>query len=180
MLEAMITTSRLILRPWRETDREPYVAMMADPEVGYWLGGTRAREVALADIERWDAVIARDGFGFFALERKADGAFLGAAALLVLPADRPPGPCHELGWRLAREAWGFGYATEAARALLDEGFERLNLSEILAFTATSNLRSRAVMERLGMRRDESRDFDHPALAPDHPLRRHVVYVASAR
>ena len=98
----MITTERLILRRWREDDREPYVAMMADPEVGDWLGGTRPRDVALSDIDRWDAVIARDGFGFFALERQADGLFLGAAALLALPADRPPGPCHELGWRLAR------------------------------------------------------------------------------
>jgi RimJ/RimL family protein N-acetyltransferase len=175
----MITTERLILRRWRPEDGEPFAAMMADPEVGYWLGGTRTRDVALSDIERWDAVIARDGFGFFALERKVDGAFLGAAALLVLPADRPPGPCHELGWRLARDAWGFGYATEAARALLDEGFGRLNLPEIRAFTAETNIRSRAVMERLGMRRDASRDFDHPALAPDHPLSRHVVYIATA-
>ena len=176
----MINTERLILRRWRPEDKEPYVAMMADPEVGYWLGGFRAREVALADIELWDSAIARDGFGFFALERRTDGAFLGAAALLVLPADRLPGPSHELGWRLAREAWGFGYATEAARALLGLGFDRLNLSEILAFTAETNARSRSVMERIGMRRDESRDFDHSALAADHPLRRHVVYVASPR
>ena len=84
----------------------------------------------------------------------------------------------EIGWRLAREAWGHGYASEAARALLKEGFERLNLPEIVAYTAESNLRSRAVMERVGMRRDVSRDFDHPALAKDHPLRRHVVYAAT--
>ena len=85
----------------------------------------------------------------------------------------------EIGWRLARAAWGGGYATEAARALLTHGFEELGLTEIIAFTADTNLRSQAVMERLGMARDEARDFDHPGLAADHPLRRHVVYVAQA-
>jgi ribosomal-protein-alanine N-acetyltransferase len=86
-------------------------------------------------------------------------------------------PAVEVGWRLAREAWGHGYATEAARAALDDGFSRVGLAEIVSFTAVSNRRSRAVMERLGLVRDPARDFDHPKLAADHPLRRHVVYAA---
>ena len=94
---------------------------------------------------------------------------------------RAPGFDIRLGWRLAHEsAWGAGYASEAAAAVLSDGFDRLALSAILACTAVSNTRSRAVMERLGLSRDESRDFDHPVLAVDHPLRRHVVYIAAAR
>ncbi len=179
-LTSMITTERLILRQWRDQDREPYVAMMADPEVGYWLGGTQSREDALAAIDRRRHRIAESGFGTLAVERRADGAFLGCAGLARLAEDVPIAPGVEIGWRFARSAWGAGYASEAAAAILRDGHTRLELREIVAFTAESNARSRAVMERLGMRRDESRDFDHPALAPDHPLRRHVVYVASAR
>jgi ribosomal-protein-alanine N-acetyltransferase len=176
----MIETERLILRPWREEDREPYAAMMADPEVGYWLAGTQTRDQSLAAIDRFQAELDANGFGMMAAERRNDGAFVGAVELEQLKSTMPIAPGHEIGWRLARHAWGCGYASEAARALLTDGFQRLGLSEIVAFTAVSNARSRAVMERIGMRHDASRDFDHPALAPDHPLLRHVVYVASAR
>jgi RimJ/RimL family protein N-acetyltransferase len=174
----MIITDRLMLRRWRPEDREPYAAMMTDPEVGYWLGSTQTREVVIASMERFNVGLEANGYGFFAMERRTDSQFIGAVELADLNPVLPLAPGHELGWRLARHAWGHGYATEAAHALLRFGFDRLNFPEILAFTAVSNTRSHAVMERLGMRRDESRDFDHPALAADHPLRRHVVYIAT--
>ena len=178
----MIETDRLILRPWREADRAPYAAMMADPEVGYWLGATLSAAEANAQIDRFQRALGAHGPGFLAVERQADGAFLGAACLREVPADHLNHPLAgkiEVGWRLARFAWGAGYATEAARALLAEGFEGLGCSEIVAFTAASNARSRAVMERLAFVRQPTRDFDHPALASGHPLRRHVVYALSA-
>ncbi len=173
----MIETERLILRRWRAADRTPYAAMMGDAEVGYWLGATLTEAEALAQIDRFQAELDRTGRGFWAIERKADSALLGAAALRSVHETLPVAPAVEIGWRLAREAWGGGYATEAARALLNQGFAALGLSEIIAFTADTNLRSQAVMQRLGMIRDESRDFDHPGLAADHPLSRHVVYAA---
>jgi RimJ/RimL family protein N-acetyltransferase len=172
----MIETERLILRPWQDADVAPYAAMMADPEVGYWLGATQTAAQASAAIARVDARLAANGFGFMAMERRSDGAFLGAAGLETLTPDSPVAPGVEIGWRLAHAAWGAGYATEAARAIVADGFGRLGLEEIIAFTARSNARSRAVMERLGFTRRADRDFDHPALAADHPLRAHVVYV----
>lgn len=173
----MIVTERLILRRWREEDRAPYAAMMTDPRVGDWLGGGFSRDDALAQIERFEAQLASTGLSYMAMERRADGAFLGAAGVMPFRDNHPLAPGFEVGWRLVHAAWGQGYALEAANAVLGDGFDRGGLTEILACTAVSNRRSRAVMERLRMDRDRSRDFDHPALSPGHPLRRHVVYVA---
>ncbi|MGI8840224.1 MAG: GNAT family N-acetyltransferase [Caulobacteraceae bacterium] len=173
----MIETERLILRRWRDADRDPNGAMSADPEVMYWLGGTRTRARSDAEVDRYDAQLARLGYGFFALERKADGAFLGFAALRSIDHPQPVPQGVEVGWRLARHAWGFGYASEAGRALLACGFEHLGLEEILSFTASTNLRSQAVMRRIGLAPRPDLDFDHPALAEGHPLRLHVVFAA---
>jgi len=173
----MIETDRLILRRWRDADRDPYAAMMADPDVGSWLGGTETRAQTDARIDLREVELATTGWGPLAMERKADGAFLGCAGLSPVEAPLPLATSIEIGWRLARDAWGAGYASEAARALLDDGFNRRGLAEIVAFTAESNLRSQAVMNRLGMTRDPARDFEHPRLARDHPLRRHIVYFA---
>ena len=176
----MIETQRLILRRWREEDREPYAAMSADPEVMYWLGQVpMTREQSDARIERFEAQFDQLGHGFFALEAKTDGAFLGFAALAPIPPGPPRPEGYEIGWRLARQAWGNGFATEAAIALLDHGFEQLRLPEIVSFTALTNLRSQAVMERIGLVHDPARDFDHPALADGDPLRPHVVYFMEA-
>ncbi|MBJ7412239.1 MAG: GNAT family N-acetyltransferase [Phenylobacterium sp.] len=172
----MIETDRLILRAFREEDRAPLAAINGDPRVGEWLGGAIDRTASDALLDRLNAEIARDGFGFFAAERKADGQLVGMIGIRA-QKDAPPAPCLELGWRLAVEAQGQGYATEGARALLDWGFATQGNDEILAWTAASNLRSQAVMRRIGMIPDPARDFDHPALAEDHPLRRHVVFVA---
>jgi RimJ/RimL family protein N-acetyltransferase len=175
----MIETARLFLRPWRDADHAPYAAMMADPEVGYWLGATLNEAQANAQIDRFMAGSAARGSGFLAVESRADGSFLGAGCLRDVPPDHPLAGEVEIGWRLARAAWGAGYATEAARALVDLGFKQLGFAEIVAFTAVSNARSRAVMERLAFQRQPYRDFDHPALDVGHPLRRHVVYAMSA-
>ena len=171
----MIQAERLILRGWRDADRAPYAAMMADPEVGYWLGATLSTVESNAQIDRFIATKNDREPGFLAMERRGDGAFLGAACLRRVHEDHPMAGTVEVGWRMARGAWGSGYATEAARILLGDGFSRLGLGEIVSFTAVTNLRSRAVMERLGFARSPDRDFDHPALAPEHPLRDHVVY-----
>jgi len=173
----MIQTERLLIRPWRDADRAPYAAMMADPEVGCWLGATLTEAEANTQIDRFIAQSDAREPGFLAVERRSDGAFLGAACLRPVQGEHPLAGEFEVGWRLARSAWGAGHATEAARALMGEGFGRLCLTQIVSFTAVSNARSRAVMERLGLERQPARDFDHPALAPDHPLRPHVVYVA---
>ena len=172
----MIETARLILRPWRDADRAPYAAMMADPEVGYWLGAALSPTEADAQVDRFMAAAGGREPGFLAVERRTDGAFLGAACLRSVIGDaHPMAGTVEIGWRLARVAWGVGHATEAARALTAHGFETLGLETIVAFTAVTNTSSRGVMERLGMTRRPRLDFDHPALAEDHPLRAHVVH-----
>ena len=173
----MIETERLILRAWRDADREPYAAMMADPAVATWLAGPFDRAESDARIDRSNAAIAEHGYGRFALERRGDGRLIGYCGLMPIHPDLPFEGGYEVGWALAQEAWGEGYTTEAARAVFDDGFTRLGLPEILAFTGTTNLRSQAVMTRLGMTRAPEQDFDHPNLAAGHPLKRHVVFVA---
>jgi len=173
----MIETGRLILRAFRDEDRAPMAAINADPRVNEWLGGPITAEMTDATIARVNAHIARHGFGFFAAERKADGKLIGMIGLQVVRDELPPAPGVELGWRLTPEAQGTGLATEGAAAALAWGFANLDRDELIAFTAHNNLRSQAVMRRIGMAHDPARDFDHPVLAEDHPLRRHVVFVA---
>ena len=153
--------------------------MTADAAVGGGLGGTLTRAEAGAQIDRFQAAegVAPEP-GFLAVERAADGGFLGAAALRKVYPDHPMAGSVELAWRLARTAWSQGYATEAGRMPIAFGIERPQLKEIVAFTAVGNLRSRAVMGRLGMTRRADLDFHHPALAPDHPLRPHVPYLVA--
>ncbi|HEV7386071.1 MAG TPA: GNAT family N-acetyltransferase [Phenylobacterium sp.] len=173
----MIETERLILRTWRDEDREPYADIMVDPEVGKWLGGPFSREQAYERVTRFSANLAETGLGRLAIELKSDGRLIGHCGLAHTP-DTPPVPVGtEIGWALAPDTWGAGYAVEAARAVIADGFARRDIAEILAFTGATNLRSQAVMQRLGMVRVADRDFDHPALASGHPLRRHIVYVA---
>jgi RimJ/RimL family protein N-acetyltransferase len=169
------TTERLVLRDWRDTDREPFAELNADPRVAEFLGEPMRRAASDALIDRIVAHWASDGHGLWAVERVADGAFLGFAGLAAPSFEAAFTPCVEVGWRFAAASWGHGYATEAARAALRFGFEDLGLGEIVSFTTVANVRSRAVMERLGMTRDRADDFDHPQLAPDDPLRPHVLY-----
>ncbi|WP_269715306.1 GNAT family N-acetyltransferase [Caulobacter sp. NIBR2454] len=176
----MIETERLILRPWRGADRAPFAALCADPEVMAHFPATLSREESDAVVDRLADHQALHGFCFFALERKEDGAFLGFTGLMTLKPENPLQPGVEIGWRLARQAWGAGYASEAARAAIEHGFEVLGLAEIVSFTATENLRSQAVMERIGMTRRAELDFDHPAVPEGHRLRPHVVYTTRPR
>jgi RimJ/RimL family protein N-acetyltransferase len=174
----LIETARLILREWREADREPYADIMVHPDVGQWLGGPFSREQAYERVARFSANLADTGLGRLAIERKSDGRMIGHCGLAPTPETLAPVLIGlEIGWALAPDAWGSGFAVEAARAVIADGFARTDAPEILAFTGTANQRSQAVMQRLGMIRMPERDFDHPLLAPDHPLRRHIVYAA---
>jgi RimJ/RimL family protein N-acetyltransferase len=171
----MIETERLILRPFRDEDRTPFAEINAHPEVGAWLAGVLTREESDALIDRISAHIAEHGFGFFAAERKADARLVGAIGLQIMGAGLPGAGGIELGWRLHPDAQGSGLATEGARAARDWAFADLDVDEVLAITAATNVRSQAVMRKIGMIRDPARDFDHPRLAADHPLRRHVFF-----
>jgi RimJ/RimL family protein N-acetyltransferase len=174
-----IETERLILRVWRDSDYAPFAALNADPEVMRhfpWLL-TRAESDEVAD--RIVSRMAEHGWGWYAAEVKGGEPFIGFVGLNVPSYEIPCGPCVEIGWRLARSAWGKGYATEAARAALAFGFETLNLTEIVSFTVVANARSRAVMERLGMIHDPADDFDHPSIEEGHPMRQHVLYRLAA-
>jgi ribosomal-protein-alanine N-acetyltransferase len=170
-----LTTERLVLRGWRASDRAPFAALNADPRVMRFLGPLLSRPASDAVADRIEAHFAERGFGLWALEAPGVAPFLGFVGLSVPRFDAHFTPCVEVGWRLAAEHWGRGYATEGARAALQFGFERAALREIVSFTACDNRASRAVMERLGMARDPRDDFAHPALAPDDPLRPHVLY-----
>lgn len=166
-----LTTERLVLRGFRDADREPFAALNADPEVMEFFAGTLDRDASDAMIERIHDRWRTDGHGLWAVERRADGRFLGFTGIARLPwLDEP-----EIGWRFARFAWGEGYATEAARAALAWGFDVLAAPEIVSVTTVRNGRSRAVMERLGMHRDPADDFQHPRLPEGHPVRPHVLY-----
>jgi RimJ/RimL family protein N-acetyltransferase len=171
----MIETERLLLRRWREDDRAPFAILHRDLEVTYWLGGPAFVSRAAGAIDRYNQAIDERGFGKFALERREDGALVGAIGVMPVPADLPLGG-FEIGWWLGRPAWGYGYATEAAGAALAHAFDH-GLVEIVSFTAEANQRSLAVMQRIGMARDPARDFDHPAILDGDPLRRHIVCVS---
>ncbi|WP_433183812.1 GNAT family N-acetyltransferase [Actinoallomurus sp. CA-150999] len=175
---AELRTDRLVLRRWRASDLEPWAAMNADPEVREHLGDPLTREQSDASAARFQAELDQRGFGFWAVEVRATGEFIGFTGLDQVEADMPFTGV-EIGWRLARPAWGHGYASEAARAVLAHGFDALELPEILAVTTATNVRSQAVMRRLGMTRDPADDFDDPT-APEGPLRPSVLYRIARR
>ncbi len=175
----VIETDRLVLRRWQPSDVEPFARLNGDPRVMEFFPALLTRtqtEAMIAEIERR---INRDGFGFWAAELKAVKEFIGFIGLSVPSFELPFSPCVEIGWRLAFDHWGKGYAQEGARAALNFGFERIALKEIVSFTTVANLRSRHVMERIGMIYDRDADFDYPKLPEGHPLRRHVLYGKAA-
>lgn len=175
LVTPQLATPRLVLREWRDEDRAPFAELNADPRVAEFLSKPldRAESDALVDriVERW----ASDGHGLWAVERGEDGRFIGFVGLASPSFEAPFTPCVEVGWRLAPAAWGNGYATEAAREALRFGFEELGLEEIVSFTVPGNVRSRAVMERIGLTRDPADDFLHPNMPDGHRLRQHVLY-----
>ena len=170
---AEISTARLIMRGWRESDLAPWAAMNADPDVRRYLGPLLTFDQAAAWVLNYQDDLDRYGFGFWAVEVRASGEFIGFTGLGTVDEEMPFTGT-EVAWRLARPAWGHGYATEAARAALRYGFDIMGLPEIVAVTMARNLRSRAVMERIGMTSDPAEDFDDPDVAAG-PLRRHVLY-----
>ena len=167
-------TSRLKLRQWRAADREPFAALNADPRVMEFFPALQGYAASLASIDSWQEQFASQGWSNWAAELKASGEFIGFIGLSVPRRQLPCSPCVEIGWRLAHAHWGQGLATEAAKGTLAVGFERLRLSEIVSFTAIGNLRSRAVMERIGMC-NVNEDFEHPGVPVGHPLRLHCLY-----
>lgn len=174
-----LRTERLALRRWRDSDRAPFAAMNADPEVMEHFPATLTREQSDVMIERIEAAFEARGFGLWAVELAASGEFIGFTGLSVPGFHAHFTPAVEIGWRLSRSSWGRGYATEAAQRALASGFNDYGLAEVVSFTAVRNVRSQAVMRRIGMTHDAAGDFDHPRLPEGHPLRRHVLWRVQA-
>lgn len=170
-----LETERLILREWEERDYEPYAAFVADPDVRRFYVETLSREESDAMIGRFIDYGRRDGFGLLAVERKSDGVLIGDVGIIPVGMPIRGNPPVEIGWLLGKEYWGQGYAPEAARAWLDYSFNVLNFGEVVAWTATTNLPSQRVMQKLGMVRDPQDDFLHPKVPEGHPLRPHFLY-----
>ncbi|HEY2859204.1 MAG TPA: GNAT family N-acetyltransferase [Terracidiphilus sp.] len=174
-----LCTERLILRSWRHSDREPFARLNADPHVMEYFPATLSRAQSDVLVDRIETDLTQRGYGLSAAELRDTGEFIGFIGLSVPTFEAhftsPAHPAVEIGWRLAAEHWGKGLATEGARAVLDHAFNHLHLSEVVSFTTAANLRSRHVMEKIGMERDPADDFEHPGLPAGHSLRSHVLY-----
>ena len=170
-----ITTSRLILRSWQESDIEPFYQINQDRHVIEYLAGSLTYQQVRGFIDKHNQQLKQRGYTLWAVELKHTGELIGFVGLNLIDFDLPFTPAVEIGWRLGSQYWGQGYATEAAQAALDYGFNKCGLTDIVSFTNPANQRSIRLMERLGMQRDQTQDFYHPRLAQDHPLAFHVVY-----
>lgn len=170
-----IESERLILREWLESDFAVFAAMNADPQVMEFFPSLHSQQQSREMLQRIQSDTRQRGFGLWACERKDQRQVIGFVGLSVPRFESHFTPCTEIGWRLLPEHWGYGFATEAARRTLQFGFEDAKLDEIVSFTSMHNLKSRRVMERIGMSRDAREDFDHPVLEEGHWLRRHVLY-----
>jgi RimJ/RimL family protein N-acetyltransferase len=178
MLPPELETERLLLRRWTPADRAAFALLNADARVLEYLPAALSREASDHVADRIEAHFAQHGFGLWAVEVKEGPQFIGFIGLAQPRFEAHFTPCVEIGWRLAAEHWGRGYATEGARAALAFGFQELGLAEIVSFTVPDNIRSRRVMEKIGMRHDPAGDFDHPVLPEGHRLRKHVLYRAA--
>ena len=171
----ILETERLYLRRWRESDGELFADLNADPDVMEHFPSVHKREESLAAVPRIDRRIEENGFGLFAVEVKDGAPFIGFVGLQVPRFEAHFMPAVELGWRIAKEHWNQGYATEGALACVEFASGKLGLEPLISFTVPQNLASRRVMEKLGMTHDPNDDFDHPSLPEGHRLRRHVLY-----
>ena len=176
----MLVTERLMLRPWWDDDFERLAAIHADPDVMKSLGGTRSRVQSDVALARMMAQAMNDGFGPWAVEAPRIAPLIGLVGLRRVAGGLPCAPCVEIIWRIGKPWWNQGYATEAARAAIADGFTTHGLTEIVAFTAASNTASRRVMEHLNMTHHRADDFNHPNVPPDSPLHRHVLYRLARR
>jgi RimJ/RimL family protein N-acetyltransferase len=170
-----LRTERLRLRRWTVQDRKPFADLNADPIVMEFFPSTLSQTESNAFVDRIEVDFDKNRFGLWATELTESGEFIGYVGLWSVTFEAPFAPAVEVGWRLARKYWGHGFAPEAARAALADGFERLALNEVVSFTSSINLKSRRVMEKLGMTRNEGDDFEHPSVSPGNPLRPHVLY-----
>ena len=168
-----ITTERLLLRRWRDTDREPFAGLNGDPQTLVYFPATLSRQESDALVDRIEARFETRGYGLWALEVKETGEFIGFTGLAPMPEGVPGSGGTEIGWRLVKRAWGHGYATEAARAALGVAFGQAGLPEIWSMTAVLNTPSQAVMRRIGL--TEAARFEHPRVPAGSPLRAHVAY-----
>jgi RimJ/RimL family protein N-acetyltransferase len=168
----VLSTKRLTLRRWRDDDRAPFAALNVDPAVMEFFVAPLTRAQSDDFVDRIEAHFDAHGWGLWAVEVADSETFIGYVGLWTPNWNTD---LVEVGWRLAWESWGNGFATEAARAVVDDGFGRLGLKEIVSFTAVDNIRSQRVMQKIGMTRNPAEDFDHPNIAADHPLCRHVLY-----
>lgn len=171
----LLVTPRLILREWKDDDLDPFSQMNADSRVMEFMIKPLSRVESDGMVDRIRQHFREYGYGLWAVELISTSSFLGFVGLSVPRFEAPFTPCVEIGWRLAFDHWGKGYATEAARHVLDYAFNTLDLDQIVSFTARDNYRSRAVMERLGMTHDPAEDFEHPMVPENHPVRSHVLY-----
>ena len=168
-----LPTPHLLLRQWQPSDLEPFALMSSDADVMRYYPAPWSREQSDVFAQRVMRLIDERGWGFWAIEERASRQFIGFVGLHIPSHELPFSPCVEVGWRLTKPYWGLGYATEAAQSAISFGFQQLRLAELVAFTAVANLKSRAVMERLGMQFDS--EFDHPQVPVESRLRRHVLY-----
>lgn len=166
---------RVLLRRWRSEDCEPFARLNADPEVMKYFPSMLTREQSDRLIERIESEFEECNFGLWAVETVHTNQFIGFVGIVRPKFEAHFTPCVEIGWRLANEFWGHGYAPEAARVVLKDGFERCGLEEIVSMTTVTNERSRRVMEKIGMTHNPADDFEHPSLPEGHPLRPHVLY-----
>lgn len=170
-----LRTERLVLRDWRPEDRHPFAALNADPVVMEHFPAPLSRAESDALVDRIETAFAEHGWGLWAVEVPGVADCIGFIGLSIPGFEAPFTPCVEVGWRLAKEHWGRGYAPEGARESLRFAFEDLALEEVLSFTSVHNAKSRRVMEKIGLRHDPADDFDHPNIPPDSPVHRHVLY-----
>jgi len=170
-----ITTERLILRPWQDSDLEAFAALNSCDFVTEFLPKKLSREESDALAAHIQAHITEHGWGFWAVELRATGDFIGFVGIAHYRGETAFAPAVEIGWRLQHSAWGNGYATEAAKAALEFAFTQLELDEVVSFTTLANKPSQRVMQKIGMQHDSRGDFMHPALALDSPLAPHCLY-----
>ncbi|HEY6466414.1 MAG TPA: GNAT family N-acetyltransferase [Candidatus Acidoferrales bacterium] len=170
-----LRTERLLLRRWRDSDREPFFRINSDPRVMEFLPRLFLREESDQMIDRCERHFEDNGFGLFAVEIVGGAPFIGYIGLSAITFSAPFTPSIEIGWRLAHDHWSKGLATEGAREVVRCAFKELKIDSLVSFTSVTNVRSRRVMEKLGMTHDPAEDFDHPGLSASHPLRHHVLY-----
>jgi RimJ/RimL family protein N-acetyltransferase len=171
----VIETNRLLLRSWERRDREPFARLNSDPRVMEFMPGCLSPAESDLLVDRIEDHFREYGFGLYAVELRQERSFIGFVGLAIPRFEAHFTPCVEIGWRLAAEHWGRGLASEGAIAVVQHAFEFLRLEALVSFTVPRNIRSRRVMEKIGMTRNSSEDFDHPNLPEGHPERRHVLY-----